>query len=68
MSNPSNLSFLDRAKVALTGPLAKAIGISVVSAGAGAAGGYYFAKHKMAKSSLPEIADVPPAPALPKVK
>lgn len=67
MSN-ENASFLDRAKAALTGPLAKAIGISVVSAGAGAAGGYYFAKHKSAKASPSGIADSSAAMALPKAK
>lgn len=35
-----------RIRAAVTSPLAKTIGVAVVSAGAGAAGGYYFAKGK----------------------
>ena len=35
-----------RIRAAVTSPLAKTLGVAVVSAGAGAAGGYYFAKGK----------------------
>ena len=70
MSNAQNnnvaaaeVGFFDKVKAAVTSPLAKAIGISLVSAGAGAAGGYYFAKHKGAASAAPAGTDTLALPA-----
>lgn len=62
MSQNNQPGFFDKVRAALTSPLAKAIGISVVSAGAGAAGGYYFAKHKGGATSAVNDPLALPAP------
>lgn len=54
------IGFFGKAYLALTGPMAKAIGLAVVSAGAGAAGGYALAMHRQKGSCQADATPVTP--------
>lgn len=56
------VGFFGKMYLALTGPMAKAVGLAVVSAGAGAAGGYALAMHRQKGNCQAE-----PAPVTPKL-
>lgn len=55
------VGFFGKMYLALTGPMAKAVGLAVVSAGAGAAGGYALAIHRQKGKAM---ADAPVIPKL----
>ena len=56
-----DVGFFGKVYLAMTGPMAKAVGLAVVSAGAGAAGGYALAMHRQKGKAM---ADAPVVPKL----
>lgn len=54
------VGFFGKMYLALTGPMAKAVGLAVVSAGAGAAGGYALAMHRQKGKAMADASPMTP--------